>query len=324
MPTPTPTCPSTVLVTGGHGLLGGALTRRMADRDDLVTLAPPRQDLDLLDPDQLSRYFDRHDIDAVIHLAADCGGIGYNRALPASIMVNNTRMGLNLFEAAQAHSVGVIVTASSCDAYPAAATLPWREDDLWAGLPEPTSGSYALAKRYLPALGEAYHLQYGIDSTHLIFINMYGERDQFNVDRGYVIPATIAKIHAAARSGTQRVTVWGDGSPQRELLYADDAARVVLRMLDRVNGVSCVNVGSGTVRSITEILTEIAACMDWHGEFVFDPTYPNGHALKVLDTTRMRDIVGADFTFTPFPEAIARTVAASRIPAGPNVTPTPA
>jgi GDP-L-fucose synthase len=300
---------TTVLVTGGHGLLGSAVARQLAQREDLVALLPRRRELDLLRPDQVARYFTEHRPDAVIHLAADCGGIGYNRAHPGSIMANNLMMALNVFAAARTHQVGKVVAASSCDAYPASAPLPWREDSLWDGLPEPTSAYYALAKRCLPALGEAFGHQYGLDSVHLIFINMYGEEDQFDLDRGHLIPATIAKIHAARCHGERRVTVWGDGSPRRELLYAGDAARIVLHALDRITGVQCLNVGSGAVFSVEEIITEIATQMGWDGEFAFDPRYPNGHPLKVLDTTRLRASLGDRFRFTPFPAALGRAIA---------------
>jgi GDP-L-fucose synthase len=301
---------TTVLVTGGSGLLGSALLRLMADRDDLTVLAPRRSELDLLRPDEVTGYLTEHWPDAVIHLAADCGGIGYNRANPGSIMVNNLMMALNVFDAARTHNVSKVIAAGSCDSYPADAPLPWREDALWSGWPEPTSAYYAVAKRCLPALGEAFGQQYGLTSVHLIFINMFGEDDQFDHDRGHVIPATIAKIRAAQLRSDRQVTVWGDGTPRRELLYAGDAARAVLHALDHIDERQWLNVGSGDVRSVQEIIAEIATQMAWDGEFVFDPAHPNGHPLKVLDTNRLQASLGPGFEFTPFPDALRRTIAA--------------
>jgi GDP-L-fucose synthase len=303
---------ATVLLTGAHGLLGSAVAAQLAARPGLVVFAPHRTELDLLDRRQVMAYLADRRPDVVIHLAADAGGIGYNRARPASIGSNNLTMGLNVLEAARSYGVGKVIAAGSCDSYPADAPLPWREETLGDGPPEATSAAYALAKRTLVELGEAYHAQYGLTVVSLIFINMFGERDQFDPARGHVIPGTIAKIHAARAAGQGRVTVWGDGTPRRELLYAGDAARIVVHALDHVEGPARLNVGSGDVFSVKEIITEVAAQMGWDGEFVYDTSHPNGHPLKMLDTTRLRDSLGHHgFAFTPFPDALAGVIAAA-------------
>ncbi len=309
------TAPVRVLVTGGSGLLGRAVVRELHSREGVLTMAPSRRDLDLLDAVRLGGFLRRHPADVLVHLAADCGGIGYNVSRPASMMQANSVMALNVFEAARACGVTKVICAASCDAYPAAAALPWREESLWDGLPEPTSAPYGLAKRFAISLGEAYQRQYGLQVVHLIFINMFGEDDRFDLTRGHVIPATIVKIAEAQRRGTRRVGVWGSGAPRRELLYAADAARITVRALTGPGGLGdsgCLNVGSGSVHTIADITGQIARAMNFDGDLVFDTARPDGHPLKVLDTSRLHAALGGPFAVTPFRESLANTIAAFR------------
>jgi GDP-L-fucose synthase len=306
------TSPVRVLITGGSGLLGRALVRELSSREGVLTLAPSRREVDLLDPARLGQFLWRQPADVLVHLAADCGGIGYNVSRPASMMHANAVMALNVFEAARACGVPRVICAASCDAYPAGAGLPWREESLWDGLPEPTSAPYGLAKRFAISLGDACQREHGIEVLHLVFINMFGEDDRFDLARGHVIPATIVKIAEAQRRGERRVEVWGSGSPERELLYAADAARITVQALAGPGISGCLNVGSGSVHTIRDITGQIASTMGFDGDLVFDPSRPDGHPLKVLDTTRLRAALGGPSAFTPFGEALRRTVGAFR------------
>jgi len=261
-----------------------------------------------MDTVKTGEFFAACRADVVIHLAANCGGIGYNASGAASLMQANTLMAMNVFEAARTSGITRINNAGSCDSYPARAPLPWREDSLWDGPPEPTSAAYAMAKRYIISLGNAYNQQYGIQVVHLIFSNLFGIDDHFNAQRSHVIPALIYKIDEAQRRDKHVLEIWGTGSPQRELLYASDAARIVVRAVNELTTSCCLNVGSGMVFTVQEIAEHVAGVMGFCGDLIFDKSRPDGHSRKMLDTSSLRKWLGPTFNFTPFSEALARTV----------------
>ncbi len=171
-------------------------------------------------------------------------------------------------------------------AYPKFTPVPFREDELWNGYPEETNAPYGLAKKMLLVQSQAYRQQYGFNSIFLLPVNLYGPRDNFDLDTSHVIPALIRKCLEAVGRGEREITLWGDGAPTREFLYVEDAAEAILLATERYNESLPVNLGSGQEISIRELAERIAGMTGFHGEFVWDSSKPNGQPRRALDTSR--------------------------------------
>ncbi len=298
-----------VLVTGAHGFLGRRLVRALEARGAAKNvLAPSHAELDLLDRARLKAYLADARPDVVFHLAARVGGIGHNRANAGVLFHDNLLMGVHLLdEAMHAGAQKVVAVATVC-AYPAQTPVPFRETSLWDGYPEPTNAPYGLAKKMLLVQSQAYRKQYGFNSVVLFPANLYGPGDNFDLESGHVVPALIRKIHDARRAGLDRVTLWGDGTPTREMLYVDDGAEALCLAAERYDASDPVNVGTGEEISIRALAERIAALYEWEGELVFDASMPNGQMRRKLDVSRAEALFGFSAS-TPLDEGLARTVA---------------
>ncbi|HEY8924051.1 MAG TPA: NAD-dependent epimerase/dehydratase family protein, partial [Polyangia bacterium] len=193
-------------------------------------------------------------------------------------------------------------------AYPKFASVPFREDEMWDGYPEETNAPYGIAKKVLTVMSAAYRAQYGMNSAVIYPVNLYGPRDNFDLHTSHVIPAMIRKCVSARISGADHIDLWGDGSPTREFLYVEDAARGLLLAAERYDSSDPVNLGSGTDISIRDLAALIARETGFEGRFVWDTTKPNGQPKRLLDVTRARERFGfaAEVSFA---EGIRRTVA---------------
>src|SRR5437764_8682849 len=181
----------------------------------------------------------------VIHLAGRVGGIGANRANPGKFFYDNLMMGVQLIEVGRRVGLKKLVALGTICAYPKFAPVPFREEDLWNGYPEETNAPYGLAKKMLLAQSQAYREQYGMNSVVLFPVNLYGPRDNFDLQTSHVIPAMIRKFVSARERGDSEVVLWGDGSPTREFLYVDDAAEGIVLASERYDSSAPVNLGSG-------------------------------------------------------------------------------
>jgi GDP-L-fucose synthase len=245
--------------------------------------------------------------DAVVHLAAVVGGIGANQAHPGQFLYENAIMGLELIEACRLAGVAKTVVAGTVCAYPKHCPVPFREEQLWDGYPEETNAPYGLAKKLLLAQAQAYRAEYGMNVIYLLPVNLYGPGDNFDLERSHVIPAMIRKFADARKDGALEVEFWGDGSPTREFLYVEDAARGFRLALERYDGPEPINLGSGEEVSVKELAALVADATDFHGAVLWDPTRPNGQPRRRLDTTRAYELLG--FTAEMgLEEGIARTV----------------
>ncbi|HYQ18816.1 MAG TPA: GDP-L-fucose synthase [Polyangiaceae bacterium] len=281
-----------VLVTGGAGFLGRHVVEELRSRGAEQISVPRSRDVDLTDASATRRVFEQERPDLVLHLAARVGGIGANQKLPGTFFRDNMAMGLNVVEEARRAGTSKVVIAGTICAYPKFAPVPFREDDLWNGYPEETNAPYGVAKKALLVMAQAYRQEFGSNVVMLFPVNLYGPHDNFDLETSHVIPAMIRKFDAAQRGAAERVVLWGDGSPTREFLYVEDAARGLVDAAMLYDEADPVNLGAGFEISMLELARLISQKIGYQGEVVWDSTRPNGQPRRMLDTSRARERFG--------------------------------
>ncbi len=295
-----------VCVTGGAGFLGSFVTEGLRQRGAEVFI-PRIEDYDLVKPEDIHRMLADARPQLIVHLAALAGGIGANRARPADFFYINLMMGVQLMHEAWKAGVDKFVAIGTICAYPKFTPLPFREENLWDGYPEETNAPYGLAKKMLLVQAQAYREQHGFNAVYLLPVNLYGPRDNFDLETSHVIPALIRKCLEARERGDKQVVLWGDGSPTREFLYVEDAARGILLASERFNSNEPVNLGSGMEISIKELANLIRRLTGYEGEFVWDTSKPNGQPRRALDVSRAEKFFGFR-ALVPFEEGLRRTI----------------
>jgi GDP-L-fucose synthase len=291
------------LVTGGGGFLGSHLVERLR-ADGIEPFVARRSDYDLTREADAARLFADAQPELVLHLAAEVGGIGANRANPGRYWYANLMMGAHVLELSRIHEVRKIVFAGTVCAYPKFTPVPFSEDDLWNGYPEETNAPYGVAKKSILVGAQSYREQYGTDAIYLLPANLYGPRDNFDLESSHVIPALIRKMVEA----TGEVVLWGDGSPTREFLFVDDCADGLLLAAQQYDGAEPVNLGTGVETSIRELAETIADLTGFDGELVWDTSMPNGQPRRQLDASRAERLFGFR-AHTPLREGLSRTIA---------------
>ena len=297
-----------LLVTGGTGFLGQHVVRACRKQGWGQVLAPPHAEYDLTREAAVERLYRETQPDVVIHLAAVAGGIGANRAEPGRFFYENLLMGTLVMEHARRAGVKKFVGVGTICSYPKFTPVPFREEDLWNGLPEETNAPYGLAKKMLLVQGQAYRQQYGFNAIHLLPVNLYGPGDHFDLERSHVIPALIRKCLEAAERAAPQITAWGDGTPTREFLYAEDCAEALALAAERYDGADPVNIGSGRELSIQELAILTTDLCGFKGRLLWDATQPNGQPRRCVDTRREREAFGFQAT-TDLREGLPRTIA---------------
>jgi GDP-L-fucose synthase len=291
-----------IVVTGGGGFLGSHLVERLRARGEDPVVAR-RAEYDLTRWDDAERLFRDAQPELVFHLAAEVGGIGANRSNPGRYWYANLMMGAHVLELSRLHGVEKVVTAGTVCAYPKLTPVPFSEDDLWNGYPEETNAPYGVAKKTLLVGGQAYRAQYGTDAIFLLPANLYGPRDNFDLESSHVIPALIRKMVEA----DGEVLLWGDGSPTREFLYVDDCAEGLLLAADRYDGDQPVNLGTSEEISIRDLAELIAELTDFEGDIAWDTSMPNGQPRRGLDVSRAKELFGFEAR-TTLREGLRRTI----------------
>ncbi len=294
------------LVTGGAGFLGSHLVERLEERGHDVFVAR-RHDYDLTHEQDAARLFEDAQPELVFHLAAEVGGIGANRANPGRYWYANLQMGVNMLEQARVHGVEKLVIAGTVCGYPKLAPVPFSEDDFWNGYPEETNAPYGIAKKAILVGAQAYREQYGTNAIFLLPTNLYGPRDNFDLETSHVIPALIRKMVESREAGSE-IVLWGDGTPSREYLYVEDCAEAFVLAAERYDGLEPVNLGTGVETTIRETAELVAELVNFEGRIVWDTSMPNGQPRRSLDASRARELFGFE-AMTPLREGLERTIA---------------
>lgn len=275
-----------VVVTGGHGFLGSFVVEKLRAAGAREVVVPRSQVHDLrVQSEALKLYTDSHP-DIVIHLAAVVGGIGANRANPGRFFYDNATMGINMIEAARIAGIEKFVCVGTICSYPKFTPVPFREDDFWNGYPEETNAPYGLAKKMLLVQLQAYREQYGLNGIYLTPVNLYGPRDNFDLETSHVIPALIRKCLEAKQKGSAEIVAWGTGNATREFLYAEDAAEAVVIAAEKYSKPELVNLGSGEEISVRDLLEIIRSAVGTTATVRWDASRPDGQPRRCLDTSR--------------------------------------
>ena len=296
-----------VLVTGGAGFLGSHLCELLT-KEGAETIIPRRADYDLTEQMAVRRLIDTERPDVVLHLAAEVGGIGANRANPGRYFYANAAMGIHVIEESRRAGVEKLVQVGTVCAYPKFTAVPFKEDDLWNGYPEETNAPYGIAKKSLLVMLQAYREQYDFNGIFVLPVNLYGPRDNFDLESSHVIPALIRKFVTAHEAGHKHVDVWGTGSPSREFLYVEDAARAILLATQRYDGPEPVNIGTHREITIRDLVMLIADLTGFEGDVRWDSSKPDGQPRRMLDTTRAKEYFGF-VAQVDLEEGLRRTIA---------------
>jgi len=294
-----------VAITGGGGFLGRVVSSMADDLGARVRIIRSSE-FDLRDPAAALGALEGADV--VINLAANVGGIGYNRKNPAPLLRDNTLMAINVFDAAVAAGVKKLVTAGSVCAYPKFTPVPFSEDDIWDGYPEETNAPYGIAKRVAQELTDTYRRQYDLDAVMPILANLYGPGDDFDLEDSHVIPALVRKFVDARRSGAPTVGLWGTGTASREFLYVDDAARALILAAERLQTSDPVNIGTGRETTIRELAETILEKTGFEGTIEWDPSQPDGQPKRSLRVSRATELIGFE-SETSLADGLTDTIA---------------
>ena len=312
----------TIVVTGSSGFLGKHLKEALypyQEQNKIFFLNS--QDCNLLQPHQVRNMLRTYLPDIVIHAAAVCGGIKANSLRPADFVVDNLKMGINLFESIEyinreqfyTHNqilpkIRRVYTLGSVCAYPKYCPVPFKEDDLWNGYPEETNAPYGIAKRTLLIMGQAYRQQHGIGGAHLVPVNLYGEHDHFDLENSHVIPALINKFTTAVNNNQNRVYCWGTGSATREFLYAGDAAKAIVKAISLdLNTDLPINLGTGVDLSIQDLAFLIGKLTGFRGDIEFTGEVSDGQPKRRLDVSRAKELLGWEAQ-TKLEEGLVKTI----------------
>lgn len=296
-----------IVVTGGAGFLGSYVVARLRARGCEQIFVPRSAQYNLVEMTDVRRLYDDTNPDLVIHLAAVVGGIGANQKNPGRYFYDNLMMGAQLIEEGRRRDLSKFVALGTICSYPKMTPVPFREDRLWDGYPEETNAPYGLAKKMMLVQSQTYREQYGFNSIFLLPVNLYGPRDNFDLESSHVIPALIRKCIEAKRSGAEAIVCWGSGKVTREFLHAADCAEGIVLAAERYNSSEPVNLGAGFEISISDLANKIVELTGFKGRLVWDTSKPDGQPRRSLDTSRAFDRFGFRAK-TGFDEGLRETI----------------
>lgn len=303
-----------IFVAGHRGMVGSAIVRQLAVRDDVEIVTRTSSELNLLNQNDVNNFFAKESVDEVYLAAAKVGGIHANNTYPAEFIYENMMMECNIIHAAHQNDVQHLLFLGSSCIYPKMAEQPMSESALLTGILEATNEPYAIAKIAGIKLCESYNRQYGRDYRSVMPTNLYGENDNFHPENSHVIPALMHRFHEAKEYGDAEVVVWGTGTPMREFLYVDDMAAASIHVMEldkdtyQANTqpmLSHINVGTGVDCTIREMAETMARVVGFKGNVVFDSTKPDGTPRKLMDVSRLASL-GWRFS-TELEDGLAKT-----------------
>jgi GDP-L-fucose synthase len=276
-----------VFVAGHRGLVGSAIVRRLEGDGFSGVETATREQLDLRDQAAVNYWFRANRPEYVFLVAGTVGGILANSTRPAEFIYDNMMIHATVVHAAHLFPVKRLLYLGSSCIYPRECAQPMKEDDLLSGHLEPTNEPYAVAKIAGIKLCQAYRKQYGCDFISAMPTNLYGPNDNFDLASSHVLPALIRKFHDAKEEGRREVTIWGTGSPRRELLHVDDLADACLFLMRRYDEPAHINVGTGEDLTVRELAQTVRDIVHPGAQLVFDATKPDGTPKKLLDVSRL-------------------------------------
>jgi GDP-L-fucose synthase len=307
-----------IILTGGAGFMGRVVMRKLLERGvpPANVFVPRRVRYDLTDATDVARLyreaFAPHKADMVLHLAAEVGGIGANRANPGRYFYANMAMALHLIEQGRLDGLndrgGKFVQVGTICSYPKFTPVPFSEDNLWNGYPEETNAPYGVAKKAAWQMLDAYRAQYGLRSAYVLPVNLYGPFDNFDLESSHVIPALIRKCVEAQARGEGRIVCWGTGQASREFLYVEDAGEGVVRAAEVMDEPTPINLGAGFEIKIKDLVDLIVRLTGFQGRVEWDASKPDGQPRRCLDTSRGAKLLGWRAQ-TGFEEGLKQTIA---------------
>jgi len=317
-----------ILVTGGAGFLGSFVVEKLRERGCKDIFVPRSKDYNLVEMEAVKRVYNDAKPDIVIHLAARVGGIGANRANPGKFFYDNLMMGVQMMEIGRQVGIEKFVAIGTVCAYPKFTPVPFKEEDLWNGYPEETNAPYGLAKKMLLVQAQAYREEYGFNAIYLLPVNLYGPRENSDLQTSHVIPALIRKCVEAKLTVSSKqksvsstaahcisptsdspptVVVWGTGNATREFLYVEDAAEAIILATEKYNKADPVNIGAGFEISIKDLVNLIIKLTEFKGKIIWDASKPDGQPRRMIDTSKAEKEFGFKAK-TSFNEGLRKTI----------------
>lgn len=303
-----------ILCTGGNGALGKNLQEYVRTHFDEFNKDHPESEwffvgrgnyvsgkvglrqgyeYDLTDKECAKALVVDYNPDVILHLAAACGGIGLNKRIPADLGRDNLLMGINILEAARIYNVPKVYLVGTVCSFPSTCPVPFKEDDLYNGLSEPTNRCYSDAKKMIFSLHDAYRQQYGLKGAKLILANLMGKHDNFDLESSHVIPALIRKFVEAKKENKPFVECWGTGTAEREFLNFEDAScALYLAVKNSLDSELPINVGTGKSILIKDLAVLIGELVGYTGEIVFNGAVSDGQMRRRLDVSRAKEMFG--------------------------------
>lgn len=273
-----------ILVTGGTGFLGSHVIKNLMNKGAADIISPNSKECDLRIKENCSLV--TKNIDYVFHIAAHVGGIGLNKKKPGELFYDNLIMGTHLMEESRRNGVKKFISLGTMCSYPKLATQPIKEDSLWSGYPEEITAPYGLAKKMQLVQSKAYKEQYNFNSITVFVTNLFGPRDNFEDNTSHVVPSLIKKILKAKQNDEKFVTVWGDGSPTRDFLFVDDAAKGLVTAAEKYDKTEPINLGTGVEVSIKELVGLIMKIVNVNLEIKWKKDMPNGQPRRCVNTEK--------------------------------------
>lgn len=277
-----------IFVAGDKGLVGSAIVRKLNELGYKNILTAAKEELNLINQQAVSDYFNRNKPEYVFLAAAKVGGILANNTYPADFIYDNLMIEANIIHSSYKSGVKKLLFLGSSCIYPKFAEQPIKEDSLLTGLLEPTNEPYAIAKIAGIKLCHAYRRQYGVNFISAMPTNLYGYNDNFDLNNSHVLPALIRKFHEAKINNSPNVTLWGSGTPYREFLFIDDLAEACVFLMKNYSDTEIINIGTGKDITIKELAELVMKIVGYEKEIVWDKEKPDGTPRKLLDVSRIQ------------------------------------